>query len=71
MLKTIVLVLSVIMPADRPDITRTAPMPDIESCWAAARDFVARNELTEEMRAHGALGFGASCGAIEKPSQGG
>lgn len=69
MLKTFVLAMTVIMPSDRPDITRTKPMSSLDECWDAARDFVAHNSLTDEMRAHGALGFGASCAAIEKPGE--
>jgi len=67
MLKEVVLIVTVLMPQSVPDIKHAQPMPNLEECWKGASEFV-NHDLSNEMRAKGARGFGATCVAIEKPS---
>lgn len=66
--KIIVLMVSIVMPGDQPDVNHIERMKDFASCWDAAKSFTER-DLTEDMRNKGALGFKASCAYLEKPSQ--
>lgn len=65
--KTIVLVLSIMMPRDIPDVDHVQKMTSFEECWSAAKEFTER-DLTEDMRSHGVLGLKATCAYQEKPS---
>lgn len=66
--KTIVLILSIIMPRDEPDINHIQKVSSFEECWAAAKEFTER-DLTEDMREHGALGLKATCAYQELKSE--
>ena len=66
--KAIVLIVSIVMPGDAPDINHMAKMKSFDDCWSDAREFVER-DLTEDMRQHGALGLKATCGYYEMPSE--
>lgn len=65
--KMIVLILTVLMPRDVPDIRHVMKMDSMESCWDGAKDFLA-HDMTEELREKGALGLGAMCAYQEMPS---
>ena len=67
MQKIIVLIVSIVMPGQQPDINHAERMRDAASCWDAAKAFTER-DLTDDMRAHGAIGYKAACMSIEKPS---
>ena len=67
MIREIILVVSIIMPGNIPDIRKTIPQDTLDDCWAAARDFV-NHDVTRAMRERGALGYGATCAFQEKPS---
>jgi len=66
--KTIVLVLSVIMPQDVPDIDHMMKVKSFDDCWAAAREFVER-DLSDALRERGAIGLKATCAYREMPSE--
>lgn len=68
--KAIALIVSVIMPADQPDINHVERVKDFQSCWAAAKEFAER-DLSDALRARGALGLKATCGFMERPSSSG
>jgi len=65
--KAIYLVVSIMMPRDQPDIDHMAKVDSFEHCWKAAREFTEK-DLTDDLRAHGALGLKATCGYQEMPS---
>lgn len=65
--KAIALIVSVIMPADQPDINHVERAKDFPSCWAAAKEFAER-DLSDALRARGALGLKATCGFMERPA---
>lgn len=65
--KTIVLVLSIMMPGEIPDIDHVMKSDSFDVCWAAAKSFTER-DLTEDMRGHGAIGLKATCAYREMPS---
>lgn len=65
--KAIVLVMSIMMPQDVPDVNHVMRMKSFDECWAAAKAFTER-DLTETMRAGGAVGLKATCGYQELPS---
>jgi hypothetical protein len=54
--KIIVLIASILMPRDVPDVDHVQKMASFEECWAAAQDFMS-HELTESMREKGAIGL--------------
>lgn len=66
--KIVVLIASILMPQDIPDIDHIQKMDSLEDCWAASKDFMS-HELTEDMRAKGALGLRAGCAFQYKPSK--
>lgn len=66
--KTIVLVVSIMMPRDIPDVDHVVRMESFDQCWASAKEFVER-DLTDNMRSSGALGLKATCAYQEKPSE--
>ena len=68
-LKAIALIVSVIMPADQPDINHVERVKDFAVCWQMAKDFAER-DLSEALRARGALGLKATCGFMERPGDG-
>lgn len=68
-LKAIVLVVSVIMPADKPDINHVERMKDFPACWGAAKEFTER-DLSDSLKSQGALGLKATCGFYEVPGEG-
>lgn len=65
--KVVLLIVSIIMPQEQPDVNHVAKMKSFDDCWAAAKEFTER-DLTEDLRQKGALGFKATCGYMEKPS---
>lgn len=67
-IKAIALIVSVIMPADQPDINHVERAKDFPSCWAAAKEFAER-DLSDALRARGALGLKATCGFMERPGE--
>lgn len=66
--KVIVLIMSIVMPPNVPDVTHIQKMDNFESCWDGAKDYMT-HELSEEMRSHGAIGLSAACSFLERPSQ--
>jgi hypothetical protein len=68
MQKIIVLIVSIMMPGQQPDINHAQQMRDAASCWDAAKEFTER-DMTDEIRSHGAIGYKAACMYIEKPSE--
>ena len=66
--KIIVLVLSIVMPQEVPDINHIERMKSFDDCWKAAREFTER-DLSEDMRAKGAMGYRAACGYFDRPSE--
>lgn len=66
--KAIVLIVSIVMPADQPDINHVRREPSFDACWAAARAFTER-DLSDGLRASGAVGLKATCGYQEMPSE--
>ena len=65
--KMVVLILSILMPRDVPDIRHVMEMHDLDSCWEGAKDFMS-HDMSEELRVKGALGLSASCAYQEMPS---
>lgn len=65
--KIIVLIVSIVMPGQQPDMNKIYPLKSFDECWMAAKDFTER-DLTDDMRSHGAIGLKAACGYLEKPS---
>lgn len=66
--KAVVLVVSIIMPGDVPDVNHVTRMHSFDECWASAREFTER-DLTDAMRGGGAVGLKATCGYQEMPSR--
>lgn len=66
--KIIVLVVSILMPPGVPDINHAVRVDSFESCWDAAKDYIA-HDVTEEMRSRGAIGLSAGCAYQSAPSQ--
>ena len=67
MIKEVLLVVTIIMPGNAPDVRYPITVMTMAECWDQAKEFAGR-ELTEEMRDHGVIGYGASCMWREKPS---
>lgn len=67
-LKAIALIVSIVMPADRPDITHVERVVSFDACWAAAKEFAER-DLTATLRERSALGLKATCGFMEVPGE--
>ena len=63
--KVIVLMMSIVMPQNVPDIENAVRVDSAEECWTAAKKFAER-ELTDNMKAHGAIGLSAGCIFVEK-----
>jgi hypothetical protein len=63
-MKTIVLILSIVMPAHQPDIDRARKVASAEECWTEARKWSER-DLSDEMKQMGALGFKATCAFVQ------
>lgn len=64
---TVMLILTIIMPADVPDKIHHLDEPTIEQCWIDAQEFVAhRDKVLADVNEHGAVGVGAACGVIVK-----
>jgi hypothetical protein len=66
--KIIVLIVSIMMPRDVPDVRHVQQMESFETCWEGAKDFLA-HDLSDEMRTRGAIGMSAACAYQELPSQ--
>lgn len=66
--KVIVLVVSIVMPANMPDIQHVQRMESFDACWTGAKAYM-EHDLSDEMRARGAVGLSAACGFQELPSQ--
>lgn len=66
--KIIVLVVSIIMPQGVPDIQHVRKVDSFESYWDSAKDYLA-HDVTDEMRAKGAVGLSAACAYQDLPSQ--
>lgn len=66
--KAVVLIMSVVMPQDVPDINHVARMKSFDACWEAAKDF-AEHDLSDALREKGALGLKATCGYQELESR--
>lgn len=66
--KMIVLVVSIIMPQDIPDIDHVYHVTSFEECWKNAKEFTER-DLSDELREHGAVGLKATCAYKEMPSE--
>jgi len=58
MITKIVLVIAIVMPGQQPDITDRLEMPTIESCWDAARDWVAQQPAPH---VEGSIGLAGTC----------
>ena len=65
--KMIVLVLSILMPGETPDIRHMMKMQSMEACWDGAKDYMA-HDMTDELRTHGAIGMSVTCAYQEMPS---
>jgi len=66
--KILILIVSIVMPQEQPDINKTYPVKTCDYCWKAAKSFTER-DLTDDMRAKGAIGLRAACMYVEKPSE--
>lgn len=66
--KMVVLILTIMMPQDVPDIQHSMHMESISSCMEGAKDFLS-HDLSEELRAKGAIGLSANCAYKEMPSE--
>lgn len=66
--KIIVLIVSIVMPRDVPDIQHVTKMESFEACWDGAKAFLA-HDLTDVMREKGAVGLSAACAYQDLPSQ--
>lgn len=56
----VMIILQYAMPQGQPDIRHARPEPDIETCWADAKEFVARG-VPRIVAEHGGLAVGAMC----------
>jgi hypothetical protein len=56
----VMIVLQYAMPQGQPDIRHARPEPDIETCWADAKEFVARG-VPRFVAERGGLAVGAMC----------
>ena len=65
--KMVVLILTILMPQDIPDIQHVMHMESLDSCFDGAKDFLS-HDLSEELRAKGAIGLSANCAYKEMPS---
>lgn len=65
--KSILLVLSIMMPREAPDVDHVVKVGSFDECWAAAREFTER-DLTDVLRDQGAIGLKATCAYREMPS---
>ena len=61
----IMLVLTIITPADKPDLDRKKPMESIEECFTEAQRWV--NQDLAEITTRGGVGVAAACGKFKKP----
>ena len=62
---TIMLILTIAMPGQRPDIMTRLPMQTLEQCWSEAKAFV--DAGTPEIAIqHGAIGVMAACAVKEE-----
>lgn len=62
----VILVLTIIMPGQQPDVHKKLSMPNIEECFAQAKDWDERG-LTAEMKAKGGIAVAAGCLVKEQP----
>ena len=67
MMKEVLLIVSILMPGQKPDIQHQVTGLTMEECFEQAKDFIG-HELTDAMREHGAIGYSATCMWREKPS---
>ena len=67
MMKEVLLIVSILMPGQKPDIKHQVTGLTMEECFEQAKDFIG-HELTDAMREHGAIGYGATCMGREQPS---
>lgn len=65
--KMVVLILTIMMPQDVPDIRHVMHMESLSSCFEGAKDFLS-HDLSEELRDKGAIGLSANCAYQEMPS---
>jgi hypothetical protein len=68
-MKEIALIITLIMPADKPDIQRMKPVTSIEECLVSAKKFLDM-PIDEAMKKEGIIGLGATCAWREKQSDG-
>ena len=66
-MREIMLIVTIIMPGDRPDIRHHETRSTMDACWADAKAYMDR-PMSAEVRHLGALGLGASCAFVEKPA---
>lgn len=66
--KVVVLIMSIIMPQGVPDVQHAAKMDSAEECWDNAKKFAER-PLSDDMKAHGAIGLSAGCLFVEKSKE--
>ncbi len=66
--KIIVLIVAIVMPPQVPDIQHVQKMDSFDACWAGAKAYL-DHDLTDQMRARGAIGLSASCAYQAPPSQ--
>ena len=66
--KTVVLIVSIVMPADVPDVSHVEQMKSLDACWVAAREYV-EHGLAESTRERGAIGLKAGCAYQESNSE--
>ena len=64
--QTIMLVLTIIMPASVPDKVYSLKVPSIEECWDQARDYVKNKDAVLRGAPLYAVGVAAACGVIEQ-----
>ena len=62
------LIVIIVMPDNKPDIKHNVEGLTVTECIDRSKEWLQR-ELSEDMRAHGAIGYGATCMWREKPSQ--
>lgn len=67
-MKVIVLIMSIVMPPHVADIDRAKPMASADECWTQARKWT-EHDLTDDLKAMGAIGFKASCAVINAPDE--
>ncbi len=65
--KAVMLLLSVMMPGEQPDISHHERMKSLDECWTAAKEFTEKG-VPDSLRAQGAVGLRAGCAYVEMPS---